>query len=99
MPISPEDQCLTLRWVVRIVVDHRLARVRALERAAELAVDPEPDHGQRFLHALPERAGGAGVGVLEFAGEPLELVERARVVGLSPRPAHPGFDRRTVALG
>jgi hypothetical protein len=25
-------------------VDHRLARVRGFERAAELALDPEPDH-------------------------------------------------------
>ena len=68
-PISPEDQCLTLRWVRADGVDHRLARVRGLERAPELALDPEPDHGQRLLHALAQRAGGAGVGVLELVGE------------------------------
>src|SRR5450755_4357653 len=35
-------------------VDHRLGRVRRLERALELALDPEPDHRQRLLNALPE---------------------------------------------
>jgi hypothetical protein len=39
------------------------------------------------------------VGVLELIGEPGELLERARVVGLAPRPAHPGLDRWAVAHG
>ena len=37
--------------------------------------------------------------VLELVGEPGELLERALVVGLPPRPAHPGLDRWAVALG
>ena len=80
-------------------VDHRLARVGGFERAAELAVDPEPDHGQRLLHPLAQRAGSAGVGTFELAGEDLELFERSWVVGLPPRPAHPGLDLRPIALG
>ena len=38
-----------------------------------------------------QRAGGAGVRVLEFVREPCELLERARVVGLPPRLAHPAL--------
>ena len=36
---------------------------------------------------------------LELVGEPLELLQRAWVVGLAPRFAHPRLDRRPVALG
>jgi len=35
------------------------------------------DHGQRLIHALPQRAGRAGMGVVELAGEAGELLERA----------------------
>jgi hypothetical protein len=56
-------------------VDHRLSRVGGLQGAPELATDPEPDHGERLLHPLAQRAGGAGVGVLQFVGEPRELLK------------------------
>ena len=36
---------------------------------------------------------------LEVVREPGELLKRAVIVGLAPRPAQPGLDRRTVALG
>ena len=36
---------------------------------------------------------------LELAGEPLQLFERAGVVGFPPRPAHPGLDLGAVAFG
>ena len=80
-------------------VDHRLARVRGLERASELAADPELDHRERLVHPFPKRAGGAGMRVVELVGEPGELLERALIVGLSPRPAEPGLDRWAVTLG
>ena len=80
-------------------VDHRLGRVGGLERAAELAADPELDHRERLVHPFPKRAGGAGMRVVELVGEPGELLERALIVGLAPRPAEPGLDRWAVALG
>ena len=48
---------------------------------------PRAGHGQRLLHALPERGGGTGVGVVALDCEGVELLERAIVVGLLPRSA------------
>src|SRR5438093_13181782 len=48
-------------------LDHRLARVRALERALQVAVDAEPSERERLLHPFAQRAGGAGVAALELA--------------------------------
>ena len=61
-------------------LDHRLARVRGGERALELAGDPEPGEGQRLLHALAQRGGGAGMGAGELVGERAQPLERGVVV-------------------
>ena len=46
-PISPEDQCLTLRWVMRTC--RSLTRTGScIQGAAEFALAPEPGHGQRL---------------------------------------------------
>ena len=86
-PISPEVQCLTLRWVRRtmsIIDSHGF--VDSSVRLS-LPVIPQPDHGQRLLHPLAQRAGGAGVGAVELAGEPCVSCSSARVVvGLRATP-------------
>jgi hypothetical protein len=53
----------------RLVAHHRLARVRRVQRALEPAADPERRDGERLLHALAQRRGGAGMGAGEFVGE------------------------------
>src|ERR1700674_42873 len=77
-------------------LDHRLARVGALERSSERAADAEPGESERLLHAFAQRAGGAGVVAVELAGERAELVERASVIVERPRPAQPLLHRRPV---
>src|SRR5436190_11369007 len=42
-------------------LDHRLAWVRALECALQVAAHVEPGEGQRLLESFAQRAGGAGV--------------------------------------
>jgi hypothetical protein len=51
------------------------------------------------VHPFAQRAGGAGVGVFELVRATCELLERARVVGLPPRPTHPRLDRCGHARG
>lgn len=69
-------------------VEHQLARVHGLERALELAIDPQPDHCQRLLDAFPECAGGAGVRVLELVGQPLPLLKHSVLIGLDASATH-----------
>ncbi len=64
-----------------------------------LPADPEPDHGQRLVHAFAQRAGGAGVSCVRARRRAGELLERARVVGLPPCLAEPGLDRRRSRSG
>src|SRR6266567_9147418 len=80
-------------------LEHRLARVRALERALQVAADAEPGQRQRLLHPFAQRAGGAGIRTLELAGEQAQLLERASVILLRPRPPQPLLHRRPLALG
>ena len=89
---------MTLRCVARTqsIIDSHGFVDSSVRRACR---DPEPDHGERLLHSFAQRAGGAGVCAIELVGEPGELLERALIVGLSPRAAHPRLDRRAVALG
>ena len=89
--------CSPFAW--RLVAHHRLARVRRLERALEVAVDAEPGEGERLLHSFVERAGGAGVAAVELARERSQLLERAGVVVERPRSAQPLLDRGPLALG
>src|SRR6266496_1296645 len=97
--ISPDDQRFTLRWVRRTILEHRLARVRALECAFQRAGDAEPSEGERLFHAFAQRAGRAGAAAVELAGKPLELVEGARVIVERPRPPQPELHLRPVPLG
>jgi hypothetical protein len=62
-----------------------VAAVGAVQRAPEVAADAEPTERERLLDAFPQRAGGAGVGAVEFAGELAELVERTSSVVERPR--------------
>src|SRR3954452_12716014 len=80
-------------------VDHRLARVRGGQRALEAPADAEARDGQRLLHALPQRCGGAGMAAGELVGECAQLVERAVVIVERPRPPQATTDERPVALG
>ena len=64
-------------------VDHRLDRVRRGQRLLQPAADPEAGEGQRLLEALAQRAGRAGVGALQLAGEGLQAVERERWLSLA----------------
>jgi hypothetical protein len=80
-------------------LDHRFDRVRALERPLEVAADAEPGERERLLHPLAERAGGAGVGVVELAAELPELVEGAVVVVMRPRSSQPLLHPRSFPLG
>jgi hypothetical protein len=41
-------------------LDHRLARIRGLQRALQRSGDPRAGEGERFLQALAQRRGGAG---------------------------------------
>src|SRR5437764_14182759 len=41
-------------------LEHRLARVRRLERALEVAAYAEPAEGERLFHPFAQRAGGPG---------------------------------------
>jgi hypothetical protein len=66
--ISPEFQRFTLRCVQRTIsIIDSIGFV--LERPLEVAADAEPGERERLLHPLAERAGGAGVGVVELAAE------------------------------
>src|SRR5712691_5509736 len=80
-------------------LDHRLARVRALERALQVAGDAEPGEGERLFHPFAQRAGRAGVAAIELAGELAQLVERTGVVVERPRPPQAVLHARPVALG
>src|SRR6266536_3814991 len=80
-------------------LDHRLAWVRALERALQVAGDAEPAERERLLHLFAQRAGGAGVAAVELRGERSQLIERAAVVVERPRAAQPLLHARPVALG
>jgi len=80
-------------------LDHRLNRVRALQRALQPAVDAQARERERLLEALPERRGGAGMAAVELAGQRPQAVERERVVLAGPRPAQPQLDGGLVALG
>src|SRR6266571_6720954 len=61
-------------------LDHRLARIRRLERALQVAADVEPGERERLLQAFAQRAGGAGVAAVELAGELTQLLARAGVL-------------------
>jgi len=80
-------------------LDHRLARVGALERAPERAGDTEPGERQRLLHPFPERARGAGIRAVELARERSQLLKRPWVVVERPRPPQPLPHASPVAFG
>src|SRR2546422_7429819 len=80
-------------------LDHRLARVRALERPLEVAADAKSRQRERLFHSFAQRAGCAGVAAVELASESAELVERAWVIVERPRPAQPLPHGRPLALG
>src|SRR5215216_5233103 len=71
---GPAQRHLARRPALHVVLgaaddlDHRLARVGALERALELASDAEPGERERLFHPFAQRAGRAGVAALELAG-------------------------------
>src|SRR3990172_1681041 len=75
-------------------LDHRLAGIRRLERAFQVAADAEPGERQRLFHPLAQRASGAGVAAVELAGEQPQLVERAGGGGEGPPPPPPPPPRR-----
>ena len=96
--ISPELQRFTLRCVQRTIsIIDSIGFV--LERPLEVAADAEPGERERLLHPLAERAGGAGVGVVELAAELPELVEGAVVVVMRPRSPQPLLHLRSFPLG
>ena len=69
-PISPDCQRLTLRLVRRTHLDHRLARVGRLQRALQRdRVISRRVTRERLGEPFAQRAGGAGVGAVELAGE------------------------------
>src|SRR5436190_6366013 len=70
-------------------LEHRLARVRRLERALEVASDAEPGQGERLLESFAQRAGGAGIRSVELARQGSQPVERAVVVIERPRLPQP----------
>src|SRR2546425_1896211 len=82
---GPAERHLSRRPALHVALgaaddlEHRLARVGALERSLERAGDAEPGERERLLHAFAERAGSTGVAAFELAGEQPELVERAAV--------------------
>src|SRR6266571_5586753 len=78
-------------------LDHRLARIRALERALQVAGDAEPGERQRLFDAFARRAGGSGMRAVELVGESAELVERASGILERPRPPQPLLHDRPVA--
>ena len=80
-------------------LDHRLARVGALERALQVAGDAEAGERERLFHALSEGAGGAGIGMVELAGERLALVERTSMILARPGSAQPLLHRGPLPLG
>jgi hypothetical protein len=59
--------------------DHRLDRVRRLERAKERVWKPETGDGEGFLKAFEDRGGGTGMGRLQMR-QPLPLVPAGRAV-------------------
>jgi hypothetical protein len=65
----------------------------------ELAGDPEPGHGRCLFDAFAGRGGAGGMRMVEFDRQGIELLERAVVVGLLPRPPEPHLDGLAVALG
>ena len=69
--MSPDCQRLTLRLVRRTIsIIDSIGFVS--EASFRAPTDPEPGERQRLVQALPERAGGAGVGTVELGGERLE---------------------------
>src|SRR6266542_3126668 len=72
---GPADRHLARRPALHVALsaahdlDHRLAEGRAFERALQFAADAEPGERERRLPPHAERAGGAGVAVVELAGE------------------------------
>src|SRR4051794_11613805 len=96
--MSPFCQRLTLRLMRRTVSIIDSPRVRRHERALEPAAHAEPGDGERLLHALAQRGGGAGVGTRELVGERTELVERAVVVIERPGCPQPSPHHGPVAL-
>jgi hypothetical protein len=80
-------------------LDHRLARVRRLQRLLQRSLHAEPSDGECLRHSFPKRGGGAWVGALELAAERAQLVERTLMVVARPRFAQPLFHQRPVAFG
>ena len=71
----------------------RLARARRLQRALQLAADLKPAERERLLHALAQRAGGAGMRSLSPP-----FVEQLRNVQLLPQSVIASCARLTFGL-
>jgi len=72
-----------------------------VDSSVRLSLPVMPSRITVSVSSIPfaQRAGSAGVRVVELGGEPLQLLERPVIVGVRPRATHAAEDRRAVALG
>jgi hypothetical protein len=95
----PFCQRLTLRLERPDALDHALDRVGRVERLLQLPGDAEALHRQRLSEAFAQRRGGTRVGVLELAGEAIQMLTGGGVVGGRPRVAQARLDAVAIAVG
>src|SRR6266498_1975684 len=96
LPVAPAFHVL---GVLAAVPEHALDRVRGAQGPGQGRWHAEAEHGERLGQALTQAAGGAGVGLVQLAGQRLELRLGGQcavgVVGV----AHPPFDDRPQLVG
>src|SRR6266487_3794646 len=91
---GPVPPALDVLGVLPANLDHRLDRVGRAERAGQGGRHAQSHDGQGLGHALAQRRGGAGVGLVQLAGQlgqqSLGLDRRGGVVGLAHPPLGDG---------
>lgn len=79
--------------------DHRLDRVRGLERAQQRRRQPETGDRERLGEALADRGSGAGMLGLQMLGQRSEVAFGGRRVGARPGYAELAGDEDPLGMG
>jgi hypothetical protein len=95
----PSCQRLGVAGVVAADRDHRLDGVGGAQRACQGRRHAQPQHRQGLGQALAQAGGGAGVGLVELAGQGEQLGFGIQRGGGVVGGAHAVLDRATQPLG
>jgi len=93
---------LPARHVPRVVtadLDHRLHAVGRAQRARQAWRDPQACHGEGLRQSLPQAGRRAGVSVVQFLGQRLEIALAGEGVGVAVGGPHALLDHAGHLVG